>query len=201
MRVLAIDQSMNATASVLMESNDDGKLTILSDDYYRPKCTGIYRLAGFKSWLNNTILTHKPDLLVRELHNQVQYGAASQLQAIGCILDIAAYNLGYMGTNNYCIIPVTTWKKFITGKGNLKKDTAYLVHINKWLKSCKFFDIAKDVEYIDDNLADAICLGLTGYAAKRIQSDESIKATKQSLTDLRKSLKTIFDYGENEAKK
>lgn len=195
MRILAIDQSLTASAAAVMELGADGKMTIVCDEYYRPKSTGIHRIAGFKSWVNNIVLTHKPDLLVRELHHQIQYGAANQLQAAACIIDITAYNLGFISTQGYCIIPVTTWKKFITGKGNLKKDTAYLVHLNKALKNCSFFNTAKDNDYIDDNLVDAICLGLTGYAAKVLLSESSIDITKEQEKTLQKCLQTLFDYG------
>jgi hypothetical protein len=195
MRVIAFDQSLTASAAVVLDDDESYRLRIVDEQFYRPKSSGIYRLAAFKSWATDLIASHNADLMVRELHNQIQYGAANQLQVAGGLLDMAAYNEGYLKHNRYVLLPVTTWKKFITGKGNLKKDTAYLMHINKAIESHKLFKPANNFELLDDNLADAICLGITGYALKMIASGIDLPIGEQSKKNLEKSLQVVFDYG------
>ena len=69
--------------------------------------------------------------------------SVSQLGAVHYITRI------YLYKNNvpYKIIPPTELKKFVTGKGNAKKDLMLLNVYKKW-----------GVEFADDNLADAYSL-------------------------------------------
>ena len=61
----------------------------------------------------------------------------------------------------------SSWKKMITGKGNLKKDTAYLMSLNKSISKIGWAtNIPTDID--DDNIADAVCMAISGYVAKRI---------------------------------
>ncbi len=58
---------------------------------------------------------------------------------------------------SYTIVPPTTLKKFITGKGNCKKNLM-LMNIYK-----KF-----GIEFDDDNIADAYCLARMGLEGKKL---------------------------------
>lgn len=196
MRIVALDQSLTATAAVMFELLPDDRIAVKEVKHFKPKNSGIYRLLSIQDWINDIINHYKPDLLCRELHNQVQFGAAKQLQSLGGMIDIIAYSNGLLDDKGYAMIPVTTWKKFITGKGNLKKDTAYLVHINRSLKASNLLHLPSMEDFVDDNIADAICIGITGYAAKKLASEQSLNVSKQSIIDLRKSLNVIFGYGE-----
>jgi hypothetical protein len=194
MKILALDQSVTATAAVVL--NVVGShLELGLQSVFRPKNSGIYRLSDIREWLVDFIRGYQPTFIVREMHHQLQYGAATQLHALSAVIDLAAHDHDYLSTHNYAIIPVTMWKKFLTGKGNLKKDTAYLVHLNNAIKRSRLLSLSPDFESVDDNCADAICLGVTGFAVKMLRDGQSIDAAPAAISILKKGLDTVFDYG------
>ena len=195
MRILALDQSLTATAGVLLETNSPDQL-VLGDQYLcRPKGRGIYRMMEIRTWLDLIIGKCKPCLLVRELHSMRQFGAAGALQGLAAIMDMLAYENDYFTSSNYAMIGPGTWKKFCTGKGNLKKDTAYLMKLNKFFEETDWLLTEPGFEVANDNIADAICLGITGYFARQLKLGEEIPTTKPTATALSKTIDQIFDYG------
>ncbi|RLA02452.1 MAG: hypothetical protein DRQ42_00610 [Gammaproteobacteria bacterium] len=65
---------------------------------------------------------------------------AAQLGALHYMLRVAMY----IEDMNYIVIPPTNLKKFVTGKGNCKKDLMLLKTYRKW-----------GIQFEDDNLCDA----------------------------------------------
>ena len=199
MRVLALDQSVTASAFSVLDTDADGRLTLTKCDVLRTKGSGIYRMMSWLEQVRDIVAQHKPDLLARELHHQIQYGAASQLQELAGLLDYVAYSspVSYIGNCAYAAVPVTTWKKYLTGKGNLKKDTAYLIHINNALAKNGILNNPNEV-FTDDNKADSIAIGITAYAMWLVKHDHSDKLAAISKLDdkvLSRSIEAVFNYG------
>lgn len=195
MRILSFDQSLNFTAVAVLEEAPDDKVQVSSAFVFRPKSTGIYRLVNVMEFMHRMIDENKPHIIAREMHNQRQFGNAGSLQAVAGVLDILAYKSGYVKDSNYYSISSGTWKKFITGKGNLKKDTAYLMKLNSSFRNCRFFNfIGDNIE--DDNIADAIGIGISAYVAHRLRTFSLLPFDQKDLRDLRSSISGMTSYGE-----
>jgi len=196
MRIVSFDQSVRATAAVVLEEVADAKFRIIHQDVFCPKSTGIYRLSEIGAWLDQYVHEYHPDFLVRELHNQRQFGAAGQLQVIGGMIDLLAHRWPFVDSNSYAMITTGTWKKFCLGKGNLKKDTSYMIHINKFIQETKYLQVSTEYQVLDDNIGDAICMGVCGAIAKRILEDEPAHISDSSkYVALKKCLPNMFEYG------
>lgn len=196
MRILAIDQSVTATAVVVLDEIKEARFRILNREVFQPKSTGVYRFVEIRDWLCAKARYEQPDMIVRELHTMRQFGAASQIQVVGGLIDMLAHDLFLLDDHKYAIMPVGTWKKFCLGKGNLKKDTAYMMHINKFIQSTRYLQVSPDFQVLDDNIGDAICIGVCGAICRRILLDEPAHITDATRhTALKKSLNTVFNYG------
>jgi hypothetical protein len=194
MRILAIDQSANASAAVVLEDRD-GILHHVGTDFCRPKTTGIYRLAEIRDWLNTTVNEANAQLLVRETHPMRQYGNAGVLLAVTGMLDIIAHDLHFDRNQCYAIVGPGTWKKFITGKGNLKKDTSYMIHINRALNSSPYLHTGEGFELTDDNEGDAFCLGVTAYKCRQFVTGGDHGLDVAMIKYLGTVTDKMFDYG------
>jgi Holliday junction resolvasome RuvABC endonuclease subunit len=190
MKVLALDQSVTNTGYALFQEEGE-KLRLIKIDNLKPKGTGIYRFHNWVEEVDQLITNLCPDLLVRELHHQMQFGAASQLQEIAGALDLIALRKKYLDNDRYLTIGVSTWKKYFVGKGNLAKDTSYLIHLNEAFVKCKHL-IPFNAVIKNDNVADAMALGLTGYTAWKMKKGKIALAEP-----LKKSMDSIFDYGKS----
>lgn len=201
MRILAFDQSVRACACVQLQvvrNNDFDKVKIVVTNVLTSKSTGVYRLAQLRDFIDEQ-LKFEPTLIVRELHNQRQFGAAGQLHMVSGLIDIAAYDAGVVAKGNYASIPVTVWKKFCFGKGNLKKDTAYMVHMNTFLSRTKYFvRPTADYQVFDDNIGDALCLGITTLCAYNIRESRPAGITDAKVyQNIKDNVPLIFDCGIN----
>ncbi len=202
MRILSFDQSMKASAAVVFEDDGElGCLQLVGTHCLIPETKGIFCMDEFHTWMLTVINEQQPDLLVREMHHQRTFGAASQLHGLATLLDLTALKFGLLGSCRYAIVPNTSWKKFCLGKGNFKKDTAYLIHMNKFFNTTKWIGLVAGNQYcvMDDNIADAMCLGIYGYAAYIHYVLESMEKTdhelKQYQKDALKKASTVFEYG------
>lgn len=193
-KVMAIDQSLKSSAVAILSEVSDTQLEIYHTDVpNHKKCSGIYRLADIEKWLNDELDKHKPDVLVREQHTMRQFGAASQLQAVGGIIDLIAYHRNYVRDSRYVIIGPGTWKKICLGKGNLKKDTAYMMYMNRFFKQTEWLKKQSEISMTDDNLADAICLGITGWHAYRLKNGKDVPdVVREALSGV---IDNIFAHG------
>jgi Holliday junction resolvasome RuvABC endonuclease subunit len=192
-RVLAIDQSVTATGYALFEENGD-KLKLVTTGIIKAKGTGIYRFMNWCGLVSDLLKGSKVDLFCREVHHHMQFGAASQLQELAGALDRMAFEGGFLPMQRYVTVPASTWKKFVAGKGNLSKDSAYLIHINNALRRSPYIEWDATEVIINDNLADAICLGIAGYAASKVRTKINIPKNSPEAY-LLKSLDVMFDYG------
>ena len=195
MRILSFDQSLTAAAAVLLNETSPGVLAVGEYFACHPSTTGIHRMMDLRVWIESCVRRSKPHMLVRELHHMRQFGAAAALQGLSVVLDMVAYEQSFLDNHHYAMIAPGTWKKFCTGKGNLKKDTAYMMHLNKFFSSTDLLITPEGDGILDDNTADAICLGITGYNARRIIGGEEVLATKTATKALENVVEKMFDYG------
>lgn len=195
MRILAFDHSVNASAVGVFDEVAEDKIQCVHSHVFRPKGSGIYRYIEIRDYIETRFEEFKPTFVIRELHHAMQYGAAKQLEVISGLIDVFAYDYGYLKDKAYAMVPVTMWKKFIVGKGNIKKDTAYLVHVNNAIRRCQHIKLPEKFESIDDNTADMICIAITGYCMKRMLEGKTIQTDAASSEYLTKSLHVPFEYG------
>ena len=195
-RILAIDQSLTASAAVVLKVEPDFTLSIEQQYVHSPKSTGIYRLMDVAQWVETLVRQCQDYILVRELHNQRQFGAANQLQQVGGYIDQVAYRSGLLDEDRYLLVTPGTWKKFCLGKGNVKKDTAYMMVLNKFFKKTPLLNVTQEIT--DDNIGDAVCLGACGYIAYILRRDIELHdsfVTSEQRKPLVKVLECIFNYG------
>jgi len=115
-----------------------------------PKEENTPRLIGINTKVMKVIIKHKPNLVVME-------GPAFGVQKTSSIFtlgELAGLVKASMYTMNqsFMIVTPSALKKWITGKGNAKKDLMLL-------KVYKRFG----VEFSDDNLCDAYALARYGF--------------------------------------
>lgn len=193
-KVLAIDQSLTAMAAVSLLEAEPGKLRLTDQRVCRSKSTGIHRLGDLRQAFNNWI-QDRHSIWVREMHNMRQFGAASALHSLSGIIDLMALDQGMLDGDKYAIISPSTWKKFITGKGTLKKDTAYLMTLNRHLRAHPMLETDEAFEVDDDNVADAICMGVTAYACLKVKLEQRLPVTETVRKQLKGVLDKMFDHG------
>lgn len=193
MRILSYDQSLKSAAAVYFETTDDGKLVARQCYMFKPQSTGIHRLMDHRQWIENNVQC-RPQLMAREQHHMRQHGNAGALQQLTALLDMRAYHSGLVKTkNNYAVIAPGTWKKFVAGKGNLAKDTSYMHILLKAIDDCS---LLKDVlfEIGNDDIADALCIGITAYACRRfLEGDKDMQP--KGWKDFPEKAANMFDHG------
>lgn len=165
--ILSVDQSLTASGAVLLRECDKGKLELVDQWAHRPKSTGIHRVVSHRNWLISLIeRSDKPDYLARELHYMRQFGAAAALQHLSALIDLIAYEDDYLDDSRYATVGPGTWKKFVAGNGSIKKDKKYVKTMVDAVHAHPMFQ--GDISDIsDDNIIDAICIGVTAFAAIR----------------------------------
>ena len=196
MRILAFDQSLTSAAAVTFETTDQDSLIATQCHMFKPKSSGIYRLIDHRQWIEN-IMMGAYQLMAREQHHMRQYGNAGALQQLTALLDMRAYNSGLVMTGNkYAVIAPGTWKKFVSGKGNLAKDTNYMRILLKAIEDCALIEEVR-FEIHNDDIADAICIGITAYAARRYLQGHDVGVPK-SWKDFGVKAANMFDHGRPE---
>ncbi len=144
-KVMGIDLSLVETGIVCLE---DGKILFQNTVKSKPKegQLEIERIRAIALEVNmNGIGKFKPDLVVIE---GLSYGSKNttslcQLAKLNFCIEIYCYIEKY----RYRMVPPTTLKKFITGKGNSKKEVMLMKILKRY-----------GLEFENNNLADAYAL-------------------------------------------
>ena len=190
MKVLAIDHSSTATGVVFLEcQNNSIHINHMGVESF--KSTGIYRLSDWRDKINSLISRFQPNLICRELHSLMQYGNAYQLLHIAAAFDLICHDRLYL--DNYCILPVPTWKKFVTGKGQAKKDSSYLLIMNESFRKIKHLKLDSVIR--DDNISDALSIGITGIAAYGIRHGMKGDMFHDKNQAFKKGVDSYFEHG------
>jgi len=132
-----------------------------------------------------------PDIFVRELHNFSMSGNSNINHELNGIINLFAMTKLLDNDEKYFLIPPTAWKKFCVGKGNVAKDTAYLMKLNRFFSKFPWWDYG---EIEDDNIADAIAIGITSVYFANRNKIESGMLTSIQVEALKKLAKVIVSY-------
>lgn len=146
MRVAGVDQSYTAFGHCF-----DGvskKKGFPATKYAGPveRLDAIYD--WFYTWLNSILPL---DLLVMEGYAHGAKVGREMAGELGGVVKIVAFDL--LGSDHILIVPPTSLKKFVTSRGNAKKNEMLLGVFKRW-----------GVEFTDDNQADAYALEKFGLA-------------------------------------
>jgi len=190
--ILSLDQSLTHTGYACIAS-DGTNWYWFETGIIKPKQKGIHRLQFIQFELKQIISRLQPVFLSRELHNHAIMGNANGLHELNGVIDLLAYDFRYIESNSYSRIPSGMWKKYCLGKGNISKDTSYMMKINSCIQSS--LDFVKDPKCIvqnitDDNIGDAVCMALTTIAIQKKKSGKfkGTKIQEDSLKDYQKCI-------------
>tara|TARA_R110002153_G_scaffold26421_5_gene82941 strand:+ start:20199 stop:20771 length:573 start_codon:yes stop_codon:yes gene_type:complete len=149
MKILAIDQSLTATGVAAFV---DGNFvpTLLAPK----KLKGAERLDWFRTRITTMLLSIDPDVVVMEGYAYAaKFSHAHSLGELGGIIKLAILDQHKRVPLKLLVVPPTTLKKFVSGKGNCKKAEILLHVYKRWGET-----------FSDDNLADAYALAMVGSA-------------------------------------
>lgn len=162
MLILGVDQSLSGTGIALIDFKN-GKSRIQATETVKTKEIGIPRLIEIRK----KVATYLEDTLIKAVVRE-NYAFAAKGRStfssgeLGGILNVLIHEKGFIQGKNYHIIHNTSWKKFLLEKGNLKKDTNYLMEVYKKL----------GIQFSSDNESDAYCLAMMGGFIHSIKTGE-----------------------------
>lgn len=145
MIILGIDPSTKMGLVVLRR--DGHMINTTKIECFQSKLKGMPRLAEIGGKIIEYLDEHKPDLICLEGYS---FGSKFNHEAMYSIGTVIRYFL-WQKEYDYQLIPPTTMKKFVTGKGNSPKDLILKGVYKNW-----GFDTD------NDNLSDAYGLALCG---------------------------------------
>lgn len=116
------------------------------------KLTGFPRLSYLGDQVNGLVRDSRPDLVMVEGYSYGSHNSTIKLVEVGTVVR---YYLHQMEMPYYDVPPATL-KKFVTGRGNAKKELILMFMLKVW-----------GLEYDNDDEADAAGLALLGLAAFR----------------------------------
>lgn len=146
MRIMGIDSSTKTGVAVL----EDDKL-LFSGIIQAPKLKRWDRWASMAGQLEKLLKTYTPELVVFEGYGFANKHTLALLVEVGTVLRYFVWQMGYPTIE----VPPNTLKKFVTGKGQAKKELMMLDVFKRW-----GFDCATNDE------ADAIGLAFFGLGFK-----------------------------------
>ena len=144
MRILGLDPSSN-TGYVILD--EEGELVKAGTVHFKPKSNRFDRYECYERKVRELLEDYEIDLVIIEgfsfagkFNNSFQY-------ELGTVYRMMLHKEDYP----FIEVPPTSLKKFITGKGNTKKDKIMLDVYKRW-----------DFDPADDNEADAYGLAQFG---------------------------------------
>jgi len=143
MIVLGIDPSTKMGLIVL--DNKKGVITTIHEQVYSSKNKGMQRLGDIGGCIIDMLKQFNPDLIGLEGYS---FGSKFNHEITYSVGTVIRYFL-WQSEYDYTVIPPSTLKKFVTGKGNSKKDLMLLGVYKNW-----------GYDTTDDNLSDAYGLAL-----------------------------------------
>jgi crossover junction endodeoxyribonuclease RuvC len=149
MRVIGIDQSYSGFA-FCVDGDSKKKSYPLSKFYHEIDRLYVMR-REFRAWLKEQVAQDKRniDLIVMEGYSNASKFGREAMGELGGMVKLEIYEQWDVPL----IVPPTSLKKFVTGKGNAKKNEMLLGVYKQW-----------GVEFSDDNQADAYALEQFGIA-------------------------------------
>lgn len=136
---IGIDQSYSGFSVTLIDENDNYETIVTKFDG-----VGGLRLLNVQLFIKD-ILDRHPSTIKDIAIEGYAFGSqmANKLGELGGIVRLTLAQYGY----NPLVVPPTSLKKYVTGKGNIQKNQMLLHVYKKW-----------GVEFTDDNAADSYAL-------------------------------------------
>ena len=177
-KILALDLSTKATGCTFWEDGEfmsGGVLEVLSEPNYFLRILELYHR------IKSKIDKFNPDVIAIEDYAYSRHSASvTKLAELHGIVKKLVYDKGYrlgclsIGSNKpLFLVPITSWKKFCLGKGNLKKDQVMVKVLSKY-----------GYEFDDNNIADSFCVGK--FATSVMDYLDGQKFTKEETAVLKK---------------
>lgn len=147
MRVMGVDLSTNTGVAIV----DTPKEVIHAKSYSAPNLKGMPRINSIVGDILRVREKYAPDLIVIEDYAISKFGNAIILSvSLGSVLRFILWQDGHL----YGDVAPSVVKKFLTGKGNAKKEHMMLDLYKKFGFSAE-----------NNDVADAVALALLGLAA------------------------------------
>jgi len=180
-KILAIDQSLNETGYYLFDGNHHEADVILPQTKDK-----ILRLLNIRESIRRLLKKHIPEIVVMEDYSYGSKGRATfSMGELGGLLKLDLI----LGDRKLYIVPIGTWKKYVAGKGNLKKEQILLQVYKKY-----------GIEFKNNNICDAFCLGkfIQGYLQwQNIGPDNFLKYELEVFKNYEKFIKEKQQYSQN----
>lgn len=155
MRVLALDLSTCAGVAVVGHSEDRPKDVIYGSTIQFKKLTGMERIHAIAAEVLSVHAQYKPQFVVVEDYAVSRFGGSAIVSiSIGSVIRFLLWQQDIP----YLEVSPTSLKKFVTGKGNAKKDQMILEVFKRYGYTSKTNDIA-----------DAVGLGMFGLCAAGVK--------------------------------
>jgi crossover junction endodeoxyribonuclease RuvC len=163
MLVVGLDLSTKSGVAVV----ETGNTILYTEEVVFKKETGIARMGSIAGRILEIVTEYKPDLCVIENYG---FSNAHTLVTLVEIGTVVRYFL-HQNDINFMLVPPTSLKKFVTGKGNASKDQVMMFILKNW-----------GHESSTNNVADAVGLALFGLACKDSNfTADRIKTCKEVL--------------------
>lgn len=144
---LGIDPSLTGTAWCYMLEDREPIFTDLPN-----KLRGVPRLKWIVQQLHQTIKTYKPTKICYEGYSYRSYSSSYDLAELGGLLRVMYHEYAELTGAEIIEYSPTELKKYITGKGNSKKEMMMLQLFKRF-----------GIEAKNNNQADAVGLCLMGH--------------------------------------
>jgi len=165
MKVLGLDPS-TVTGFVLLESTDGQAINVVySGEISFPGETGIRRIQSIGQRIKDDLTGFQPDLVVIEGYGFANRHSLVIMVEIGTVMRLALHEAKI----KWAVAAPTQLKKFVSGKGNMKKDGIMLEVYKQW-----GFEGT-------DNECDAFGLAALGLYAGCADLDPHLKAEQRKL--------------------
>lgn len=143
--ILGIDPSLTATGTCLQTEE-----SIYPEEIIIPE-KGPLRLIKIRESISGIINSYSPNLIILEGYAFGRINQAHQLGELGGVIRVLLYENGFKEGRDLFIIPPTTLKKFVLGKGIGKKELILKEVYKRW-----------NFDTDSNNIADAFALSQLG---------------------------------------
>lgn len=175
MKVMGLDISTKTGVSVV----NDSKRVLLGAQVTFPKLKGWERAAAIAARIMELHAEHKPDLVVIENYGFANANSLVTLVEVGTIIRYFLWQEDIP----YIEVPPNSLKKFVSGKGQSKKEELMMFVLKKW-----------DYTSATNDIADAVGLGMFGLGCLGVSFDAK---AKEAVAEVMKTQGPVVDTVRN----
>jgi Holliday junction resolvasome RuvABC endonuclease subunit len=166
-RIMGVDQSYSGFAFSLGMEESTEKKSFPADEKVSP----VARLHEIKKWFTSQLYRFRPDAVFMEGYAPGAKYGREMAGELGAVVKLTVWE--DIGPNRLWVIAPSALKKFVTGKGSGPKNTMLLHVYKRW-----------DVEFSDDNMADAFSLARLGQCYDHGPWDDLPKFQQEVLNSI-----------------